>query len=699
MGKPVRKSKSSEARPTTALLDLAEALAQEALMLPANERRYRRAASTPRAKPAILGRWEEKSATARLMTKPGTDQLTLEIRHPSFEVDLLTGFDCDDGSLIEPIVTLMTGDRKRMSRVVNAWLETMNDFDEDMIDAIMNLGDVLNLAGDSEDTEDEPSEDAEPPAPSTSDRRDVRRMAAAYAGGLRGKSQAAIVPEKDRALLALRPQLLWPILDGAIEASSTNADPATRQAWRELLGLQLTNLRYDIDRGLSWATRWVGECQSRLIAASADGRLDAEAFGHLTSAFGEARIVLSEQAKQELADAALPGHSDGGPGDIDVGMRAALDQMAQSVDDPFVIIESLSDMARVVPSEVGQFVTHEFAFSTHQVLREAVPLQLLSRDQSTRRAAAAALERIATPNTLSPTSLRRMIANRNWIPPADRPMLDQAIRKARRNEVPCAQWAPAVEARMLATTIDGSGAASLLFLSKGTGRGQIGGVLFKLGSGVADAWHEADVPRTSLRDMARHLIEEADASDVDRPFMDRIIQHAIARSVAVGAPPAVALLRVAEMVGAADWQDRRIDAATEAAALFDALPADDRSEIGITASLQRSALWVLRERFAETWYLDDPDSRKAVAATRRLTMAKAVERLVVDLMPTYRAEWAERMVLLALRAASAHDPAQHGMTRDFVIAAHMLTGTRPITEIPLMQSIAMQTVRFGRTGR
>ncbi len=701
MAKPDREAKPKSVRPTAALLDLAEMLVQEALMVPKNENRYMRAVDAPRAKPAVLERWEQEAATARLMTQPGTERLLLELRHPDFQVDMTTGFDMDEGTLVDPDVTRLTGDRKRMSRVLKTWVEVMDDVDEDLVDALMGIlqsGAVDD--GDDETDGADQAEGLEPRDPTDHDRQEVEQIAGALAGQYARKTKIPQLTEDDKETLSRNPQMLWPILDGAIAACAARpVDKPRQQAWRELLGYQLTNLRYDMDRGLEWAPLWVERCRTELIGARADGRLNPTTFSQLASAFGDARIELSEDAKKDLANAALPTNPTrraAGGGD---NPRALLEQMARTTDDPFMLIRGMNEAAHIMPSDVGQFLAHEFALSSMPVLRDAVPLLLLARDQGTRRTAATALEQIAAPDTLSPVALRRMIAIRNWLPPADRPGLDQAIRKARTANVPCAQWPARLDARMLVSALDGVGATSLLFISKGTGRGTICGVLFKLGEGVADCWYGNDTPRSSLRDMERHLIDEADASLVDSLFMDRIIQHAIAKSVEVGKPPGVDLLQVAETVGGSDWQDRRIDCSSEAALLFEALPAEAKSQTAIAASLRRSGAWFGRERFTESWYLDDPQSRKAVIATRRLPMEQAVDQLAEDLMPDYRAEWVERMVLLALRAASAVDTLQRKLATDFVILAHALAGTEPMGDIPLIRKILGMTITYGRIAR
>jgi hypothetical protein len=352
-----------------------------------------------------------------------------------------------------------------------------------------------------------------------------------------------------------------------------------------------------------------------------------------------------------------------------------------------------------MPAEIRGFMAYEFAASPHATLREAVPLLLLSEEQAVRRAAAAALEQAASPERMSPETLRRMIAIRNWLPLADRPPLDQAIRKARVNGVVCAQWPAATALTIVATGIDGSGTSSVILSSPGNGKGTVAGLLFKLTTGVADSWCRPDTPRREIRSMIGSVHEAAETMTVGKPYLDRMVQHAIGAGVAANEPPSVILLQIAELAGGSDWQDRRIDIGAEAASLFAALPEADRSAEAIEAALERSGTWPENEAFAESWFLDDARTREVLAASRRDRTGNPVARLLTDVLPDHRAAWAERCVLMAIGLAAAQEARFRAMLSDFVIVAWALCGDRPLATIPLMRAIATQTLQMERLVR
>jgi hypothetical protein len=165
-----------------------------------------------------------------------------------------------------------------------------------------------------------------------------------------------------------------------------------------------------------------------------------------------------------LADAGFkPEDEDGPPEQMMRTLRGFMDELAKMVDSPFDVIHSLQNAGAMLPAALRGFMATELALSPHVMLRDAVPLMLLDDDAAVRRGAAGALEQTAHPDTMSPDSLRRVITLRNWIPAADRPALDTAIRKARLAGVETGAWpAPVAGLEFHASTIDGSGAQSLL---------------------------------------------------------------------------------------------------------------------------------------------------------------------------------------------------------------------------------------------
>ena len=59
--------------------------------------------------------------------------------------------------------------------------------------------------------------------------------------------------------------------------------------------------------------------------------------------------------------------------------------------------------------------------------------------------------------------------------------------------------------------------------------------------------------------------------------------------------------------------------------------------------------------------------------------------------------WAERFLLMAMWCQAAATKAYRAWAADVIILTHELVGTAPLTSIPIMNSIAMQTVMAART--
>jgi hypothetical protein len=698
MGKTPRKSTPRADRTDQTILDLTEALLDEIFFDPGMEEAYKKAMRARRGKPKVIGEQDlDDESTVTVTVHPGSPDITVRFHHPGFQAEVTTAFDLDECTLRNARPVSLEGDRKLAGKRAKVWLKEATELgldDTELTETLLRglIGEaILDPTPDDDDDhdDDDAADPGAPPPPGPADVSLVRDMAARLTRQMKRSKPDMDAVSADLVLLEDRPQALWPILDGLVAAcTASKRDTAAMEAWRFLFATQLTAIRYRIDRGWDWARRMAEECQERLIAIGNEGRVAPQDFGAILGAFGEARIEMTDDMKRALASAGLEMPENPDAGTLRHAMEALLEQMASAVSDPFDVIAGLGDMARTVPGEVRSFMAHAFALSPHAVLREAVPLLLLSEEQEVRRAAAAALEQTAIPESMSPVTLRRMIAIRNWIPHADRAALDQAIRKARLKGVPCAHWPNPTDLVIHATMIDGSGASSILVHSRGSGKGMIAGLLLKLATGVADSWCHFDAPRREINAMLAKMRAAAECSPVERGFLDQIVQHAIAAGVAAGQPPGVELLRIAELAGGSDWQDRRIDVATEAAALFDALP-DDAS---VDASLRRSGTWLEDRDFADSWFLDDAQTRAVLAAARKRKDRDPAGRLLAEVMEERRTEWAERCLLHALRAQAATSPAAREMADDFVILAHELSGKRTLQEIPLMRAIADRTV-------
>lgn len=702
MAKSSRPTPPRDDKTDVALLLLAEMVLDDVFMDDALAEAYEQASSskTPAGlvEPVLLDTLEmSDGGDISVSVMPGSSDINLTIEHARFSAAIVAKYVVETATLIEGRVLHFNGDRKQAAKYADKWVEEINTLPDDDDEDDEDFLDFMSGSPSPFEGEDDPGE---PPPPSAEDKAMVERLAGKLARELRRKKPNMETLEDDLAELEDCPQSLWPILDGAIAARAAKVpDEALVEAWQFLLESQLTLIRYRIDHGWDWAERMVLAFQQKLIEVGKAQLVPAEDFAAIAGAMGEARIEVKPEMRTALADAGLllP-DTDEPPAQLQAMLRALMDQMAASSADPFDVAGAMAEATSVMPGELRSFMAHEFALSSHAVLRDSVPLMLLADDQAVRRAAANALEQIALPDTMSPEALRRMIVIRNWVPEADRPPIDQAIRKARVKGVACAQWPAAHDLAIHASGIDGSGSQSVVLTSRGSRKGIVAGVLLKLGVGVADTWCDTETARRDINQTLATVRGEAMAVEVGQAYLDAAVQNAIATGAATGRPPAATLLQIAELAGGADWHDRRLDIAAEAQRLFDALPEAHRSATAVKASLARSGEWHGQD-FAQSWFLDNPEVRGIVKAGGRRKAEASVGRLVTEALPQRRAEWAERFLLLALRGQAATDPAAQAQAEDFVILAHVLSGDRSLADIPLMVAIARHTVEVAFLAR
>ena len=607
-------------------------------------------------------------------------EIIVRVQNPKFSAEILCVYDFKSTTLRDARIVYFDGDRKEARTRVDQWSRDLAhemfediDFDE------------------SSSPEDDPGE---PPPASAEDKAMVEALAASMARDMKRKKPDIRAHAGALKALEHAPQTIWPILDGTIAAHAAEPrDDALIGAWLFILESQLTMIRYRIDAGWDWAVKMAKQAQQKIIQAAEDNQISAVDLAAISATLGEARIPTTEDDRIALAEAGADQSDDRTPDEMRAVLHQLMDQMAGAVSSPFEAVGVFDESARVMPNALRCFMAHEFALSPHAVFRDAVPLMLLTEHREVRAAAAAALARTAAPDTMSPAALRRMIAIRAWLPEADRPAVDQAIRDARMKGVECAPWPPAQGFTVTASFIDGSGAQSIVLTTPGKSKGVLGGILIKLREGIADSWCDQDVPR---RNINRTLAElRTIAQEVTRPFLDLIVQNALAIGAATGNPPKTSLLEIAELAGGADWHARRIDIAAEARTLFGELPDAARTPAAIQAALTRAGKW-MELPLAKSWFLDSPEVR---ALIRQTPARHAAMRLMTDAMPKHRDEWAEQFLLLALAARAAVVTKDANWANDLTVMAYCLSGDRDLADIPLMVRIAAYTIEVSRMAR
>ncbi len=591
-----------------------------------------------------------------------------------------------DNEALNRIKVIRSGDLATIEAATDAMIAEIEDEDpgdEDFasfMNALDDDAEEVSLIGD---------DPTEPPPATASDRKHLIAIARRL-----GRKSGTVLPVEDRGWLEETPQVLPAIADLLIAAiGAAKRDEALIEAYQLMLSLQMEFVRYRQDRGWNWANAMLEAFQTRLIALGSDPAIRRSDWLTMCEALTEARVPVPDAVQAALANAGFNQPEDSEPPeDLLTGMRGIMDELARMVSSPFEAIHSLESTRAMMPAILRGFIATELALSSHPVLREAVPLMLLDSDAAVRRSAAAALEQTAQPETMSPDTLRRAIAIRNWIPAADRPALDAAIRKARRAGVEIGAWPkPVASLAFHASTIDGSAAQSILATGESGKTCFFGGVLLRYGVGVIDTWGDTTLSRGKINKLLREAKMEAPIAAVEKSYADSMIQHALGTMVDQATVPPALLLELAELIGGEDWKDRRIDVAARAGALFAAQAPADRTAAAVQAGLVSAAEWMASDPAFGSWFEEGPDVQKALATFSRTDYAGMISAVINDVLPTKRAAWAERFLMLALWCAAS--PGTRSPSRGPMLIAHALTGDVPIGGIPAMTMIAAQSVR------
>ena len=109
---------------------------------------------------------------------------------------------------------------------------------------------------------------------------------------------------------------------------------------------------------------------------------------------------------------------------------------------------------------------------------------------------------------------------------------------------------------------------------------------------MRDAWCNLSVPRREITRSLKEAQREMAWRATGRDQLDVVVQHHIARGLAVGHLPQTPIVEIAEAIGAADWKDRSLDVAVETERLFAGQGAGAGSAAAIASSLQRSGEWL-----------------------------------------------------------------------------------------------------------
>ncbi|MQX36364.1 UPF0149 family protein [Roseospira navarrensis] len=389
--------------------------------------------------------------------------------------------------------------------------------------------------------------------------------------------------------------------------------------------------------------------------------------------------------------------------DVDPDDRVAMEQAMQEavgnvlaeVESPEALRDVFRELLAGFPDEARGELAAMIAGRSEDSIPKLCLYWLLDPLADVRLAAAVALRDRMARTPLDRSMMGLLIAARRWMPAdAARDAVDQTISAGRGGLVAVdadmrprsvSEGAPVIEE--LATSIpDGAGAQQFGILVR---RGQglaLAMVLTKAGFGVKDAFViEGDPEET--RAMFDALRAEANAS-VDLATLTVMIGAALGEGQALGHPPAPGLLDVLDLL-ALDPIDPLSAAPEDWAAR-----ADPDGVVAKASAQKRGRLvnesedWRVTQPLAAGWFETDADMRSRIDESRTETEAR---RAVLSCVERRRAFWAIQSFKGAMILAADNQPR---LAQSFTAVGLALMDGRPLTKIPIMESIVDATLDF-----
>jgi hypothetical protein len=290
-----------------------------------------------------------------------------------------------------------------------------------------------------------------------------------------------------------------------------------------------------------------------------------------------------------------------------------------------------------------------------------------------------------------------MIGLRNWLPEAERPALDDLIRRVRRANVQCAPIPSVRSIGAYVSTFDGSGIQMAWIFSRERQQYQMAMMLVRQGQGVSDAWGEKHLGKKDKKLMLDDLLSNRMGTAVRPAYLEILIPHFIWLGQQQNTPPHPLLLHVAETMGAMYWLPQPVDFEESFAYLETLAGSQSLSPENIAKVLEESIHWPAREQFATSWFEDDARVDELLKENfdspilDRDMMAEAIGLILVEILQDRTDLWSERLLWMALWARSCKDRTRSLWRKFFIIARELRKGT-PLYQIPFMLAIAERSV-------
>ena len=330
--------------------------------------------------------------------------------------------------------------------------------------------------------------------------------------------------------------------------------------------------------------------------------------------------------------------------------------------------------------------------------RNIALLALLHPKKEVREIVVATIDSIIESITLSSKSLSRLQVIASWYPKEYLKQMESWIKIQRKKGVIFYRETPKYKLlNIKASEIDGGGAQGVFVEICRNQKQKLCGLLLKKHIGIKDAWVTQLLSNAEIKNYYKDAFDDGVfLRQVDLEYLLMITNHFLAVMLENGELPDLHLLEIQEELGI-KFAPEKIDVADTIQKLIVSI--NPFTLDVVEKSYARSKNWLYTKKHTESWFLESHEIDKLVntyssydALGSRVTkFFEVVDVVLNEYMELYRDEWAMHFLMVALWS-KAKARSNEVFWQDSLIIAHSINNGDALASIPIMHTIAKETV-------
>ena len=446
--------------------------------------------------------------------------------------------------------------------------------------------------------------------------------------------------------------------------------------------------------GHKMATKILHEVMGSLASAIARREHSLSFWLPMLNAFYEVHAELTDSLKNAYLD--LASEEDDLTPDEELSHLNSIRDLIEELSDlsVFDIAENFFAQSYAMPADFFADLVMDL-YSIDEGYEIAL-LMLLHPNQEVRDVVVAVHEELMDKITLSSVSLTRLQAIKQWYPAVYHEQFNRWMKQQRKKGVVFQHIPGTRPFRLKASEIDGSGAEGIFLHLKKNRKNRLCGLLLKQGVGIKDAWI---TPAMSLKEIARYYDDAFDGTvtlrDVDIAYIETIVGHFLAVTIARGSMPGLHLLEIQEEIGS-HFLPQLLDVNSVMDEL--AIQVSPFTEENMQTSLARSKQWPKNKRFTESWIIENSEVDRLVNrccsfvdGVKVCRFEDAMHAVFTEEMERHRGEWLFHFLWITLWL-KAKERKGEKIGQDSFFIAHAIRSGIPLDEIPIFREICKHSV-------